>query len=507
MGGNYTKGIYNQLMEVMEKLDAMEAEHKRDRKEITTLTAEVKSLRKENTSLKEEVSSLKKKTTVLEEENQMLKKENRLLRDDNERMKRILGNNSSNSSLPPSTDQTGKAPNTYNSRKPSGKKKGGQPGHPGKTLSKAEVEKKIQEGIFEHKIEEIGTPGRDYVKRYRLDLNVVATATEIRIYADENGKFQVPDEYKADVSYGPAIRAMAAFLYSEGVVANDRICEFINSISGDTLGLSEGCVYGFCQRFGESCAHICTGIEENLLNSHEVCTDATTVKTDGKQTYIRNFSTDQSVLYIGSEKKDLDTLGEMGILKRFTGILTHDHETGLYRFGTGHGECNVHLERYLRKNTEETGNSWSYKLGCFLQGMNHARKKRQKQGQAEFTPEELDRYSQRYDAIIALGREQNIQTKGRNAKKEEKTLLNCLVKYKGNHLLFLHDFQVHYSNNISEKDLRICKNRQKMAGGFRTADGRGMYCQIMSVIGTIKRRGLNIFRSITGIMDGTPVIT
>lgn len=108
------------------------------------------------------------------------------------------------------------------------------------------------------------------------------------------------------------------------------------------------------------------------------------MKTDGKQTYIRNFSTSQNVLYIGSEKKDLGTLGEMGILKKFTGILTHDHETAMYRFGTGHGECNVHLERYLRKNTEETGNSWSYKLGCFLRGMNHARKERQKQDQAEF---------------------------------------------------------------------------------------------------------------------------
>ena len=53
---------------------------------------------------------------------------------------------------------------------------------------------------------------------------------------------------------------------------------------------------------------------------------------------------------------------------------------------------------------------------------------------------------------------------------------------------------------------RICKNRQKMAGGFRTAEGRGMYCRIMSVIGTVKRRGLNIFQSIADILTDTPVI-
>lgn len=507
MGGNYTKGIYNQLMEVMEKLDSMEAAHKKDRKEIATLTAEVKSLRKENTRLREEVSSLRQKTSGQEEEIDRLEKENSLLRDDNERMKRILRNNSSNSSLPASKDQPGKAPNTYNSRKPSGKKKGAQPGHPGKGLSKAEVEKKIREGVFEHKIEEIGTPGRAYVTRYRLDLNVVATATEIRIYADDNGKFRVPSAYSSDVSYGPTIRAMAAFLYSEGVVANDRICEFINSISGDVLGLSEGSVYGFCQRFGEACSSLCQEIEKNLLNSHEICTDATTMKTDGRQSYVRNFSTETDVLYIGSEKKNLDTLKGMGILKKFAGILTHDHETAMYRFGTGHAECNVHLQRYLRKNTEETGNIWSRDLGSFLNGMNHARKERRKQGYAGFTAEELNRYTKRYDELIALGREQNRQTKGRNAKKEEKTLLNRLEKYRGNHLLFLHDFRVHYSNNMSEKDLRICKNRQKMAGGFRTEEGRTMYCRIMSVIGTAKRRGLNIFHSITNILSNTPVFT
>lgn len=116
--------------------------------------------------------------------------------------------------------------------------------------------------------------------------------------------------------------------------------------------------------------------------------------------------------------------------------------------------------------------------------MNHARKEREREGGVNFTEEELERYGRRYDELIAAGRDQNSRTKGRNAK----------------------NFQVHYSNNMSEKDLRICKNRQKMAGGFRTEEGRGMYCRIMSVIGTVKRRGLNIFQSIADIMNGTPVI-
>lgn len=35
------------------------------------------------------------------------------------------------------------------------------------------------------------------------------------------------------------------------------------------------------------------------------------------------------------------------------------YETSLYHFGTDYAECNVHIIRYLRKNTEETENTWS----------------------------------------------------------------------------------------------------------------------------------------------------
>lgn len=505
MGGNYEKGMYQQLMEVMDRLNSMEAEQKQDRKEIKNLTSEVKSLRKENTRLKEEVSELKYENSVLEEKNRKFETENRILRDDNERMKRILNNDSSNSSVPPSQDKPGKAPNTFNSRKPTKKKPGAQPGHKGSGLSRAEVERNIRNGIYEHRMETFGVPGRKYITRYRLDIDVKTVATEIRIYADDSGKFRVPDELRADVSYGKNIKAIAAFLYSEGVVANDRICTFINSLSGDALSLSTGSVYGFCRKFAGSCSTVCKQIEQGLLNAHEICTDATPVRTNGKQTYIRNFSTEKSVLYCSCEKKDLVTLEGLRILQKFTGVFTHDHETALYHFGSGHGECNVHLKRYLLKNTEETGNKWSHMLSRFIEGLNQARKDRIRKGYSSFSPEQLERYSLRYEEIVAGGVEENKKTRGRVAKKEEKTLLNRLKKYKGNHLLFLYDFQVHYSNNISEKDLRICKTRQKMAGGFRTEAGRQMYCEIMSFIETVKRNRLNIFQSIIGLMANTPV--
>ena len=92
MGGNYAKGVYDQLMDVMARLDAMEAAHVQDQREIKMLTSEVESLRKENACLREEVSGLRQENAALREEGAALRKENSLLRDDNERMKRILDN-------------------------------------------------------------------------------------------------------------------------------------------------------------------------------------------------------------------------------------------------------------------------------------------------------------------------------------------------------------------------------------------------------------------------------
>ena len=368
MGGNYEKSVYNQLMEVMDKLNTMEADQKRSRREIRSLTSEVDSLRQENTVLREEVSALKEKNRVLEEKNARLEKENQLLRDDNERMKRHLNNDSSNSSIPPSQEQKGKSPNQYNGRRQTGRKAGAQPGHKGHSLTRKEVEEKIRCGLYRHRVEEIGDPGKAYVTRYRLDLEIRPVATEIRIYADENGKFQIPPQLRAEVTYGETVRAIVAFLYSEGVVANDRICTLINSISGDSLGLSTGSVYEFCRKFSAACARQKAILEEELLNAREICTDATVIKTNGKQSYIRNFSTEKNVVYYSSEKKDLETLERFRILKEFTGTFIHDHETALYHFGTGHGECNVHLVVISKRTQKKPKISGAETCGAFCMG-------------------------------------------------------------------------------------------------------------------------------------------
>ena len=508
MGGNYEKNMYNQLCELMEKVNSLESAHKEDRKEIHRLNCQVESLTKENQQLRATVKAQNKELSDLHLTCEKLQKENKILRKDNERMKRILSNNSSNSSKPPSSDgpEKLKAPNTYNSRTKSKSSVGAQKGHQGKTISGKDVKELILNKKVKHEVvKDIGDINQPYVSRYQLDLDVVVVVKEIRIHADKNGKYIIPEEYRAEVAYGSCVKSMVSTLYSECVVSTDHITDFINSISGQVLSISTGTVYNICKYFSKLCEKQLSSIKDRLLNSDVICTDATYVSMDGKQTYIRNFSTPTAVLYAYQESKKIETLKELPILPDYIGILIHDHETALYHFGTGHGECNVHLLRYLKKNTQESNNKWSRCLSGLLSCLNRFRNKCISLGKEAFSCEQILRYSKRYKEIIEYGWFQNKTTKNRIAKKEEATLLRRLDKYIENHLLFLSDFRVYFDDNMSERDLRKCKNRQKMSGGFRTEAGIKMYCNILSVVETIKRRNKGIFNGIKDMFEGRPV--
>lgn len=94
MKRDYNRDIYKHLEEVLNRVDKLESTIKDDKVEIRRLNDKIDYLEKENTQLK---------------------KENTRLKNDNERLRRIINNDSTNSSLPLSTDKKPtKVANEYN---------------------------------------------------------------------------------------------------------------------------------------------------------------------------------------------------------------------------------------------------------------------------------------------------------------------------------------------------------------------------------------------------------
>jgi transposase len=501
-GGQYEKGLFRQLQETIDRLDREEKQHKEDIRKAADnhqqrLDIMEAAHRQETAQLRQMLEAQSKVIAQLEKDIQ-------LLREDNERLRSILNNDSNNSSQPPSTDQKGKRTNTYNGRMKSERSKGAQPGHHGTTLTRKDVEERIAARKLQCKSVDHGQgPGKAVVK-YVLDICITSYATKHRFYPDSTGKYSIPVELRSDVTYGETIRALAIQLYGVGVVSNERIQSFIDGITQGEMKPSAGGIYGIIRRFSDSICDEMGHIAKSLLNQKVLYTDCTNISIDAKQAYIRNLSTRDEVLYSCMQHKDLESLREMDVLPEFAGILTHDHETALYHFGTQHGECNVHLLRHLTKNTEDTGHRWSEAMREFLCNANQARKRRILNGSV-LTREELTKYSEAYDGICTQGELQNVDCSPKWAKKQEKALLRRLRAYKENHLLFLYDNDVAFDNNLSERDLRKCKSRQKMSGGFRNLEGAQMYSRILSLIETCKRRNRSPLSAILAVLRGKKV--
>ncbi len=480
MASNYQKDMLKQIQELVNKCDG--------------LSREMKEMKKRHA---EEVNLLNKKIELLENENFLLKEEN-------DRLKKIINNDSNNSSNPPSSDikPNKKIPNN---REKSSKKVGGQQGHRPYILAKKDVEENIKNGVFEHKVETHGKPSSKYKSKYILDTKVNVVATEHRFYADENGKYNIPKEFQTDVQYGENLKTLSTVLSVEGYVATERISNLIENLTSSKLHLSTGTIVNFLKEFNDKATSTVATIKEKILNATLIGTDATGARAENRNCYVRNYSTSEYTLLMASKGKSKKYIEETGILNYYAGTIIHDHETVIYNYGLRHGECNVHVSRYLKGCMENTCHKWARDMRSFLCCLNEYKKQLSSQGIKELSLEKLEKYSQRYDEILNMGIEENKTLKSKFHRNEEKRLLNRLKKYKENHLLFIYDFTVPFDNNLSERDLRHVKSKIKISGCFRSLEGLQNYLNVKSIIGTCKKKGINFYETIFCIFKKIPV--
>ena len=475
---NYNNQVFKQLQEVMKKCDDLSQEF--------------------NAQKKDYESRIEK----LENENRELKEKNEKLTNEVDRLKKQINNNSNNSSKPPSSDIK---KNTPNNREKTTKKAGGQKGHKAHFLSKKVVEEKISNKEFEHEIIHVGKVSKEYTSKYILDTKISIVAKEYRFYPNKEGKIIIPKEYKTDVQYGTNLKTICAVLNTEGIVALDRLSDFVSCISHERIKISKGSIVNFMKELDNKSQYIIKNIENKILNSELLNTDATTARCENRNICVRTYSTKKLTLLVPTYGKGKKYIEETNILNRYTGNLVHDHETVMYNYGNKHIECNVHVSRYLKGCYENTQNKWALKMRSFLCSLNEYRKKLKLKEIFKLEKGQLEIYSNRYDEILKEGYIENKKVKSKYLRQEEQRLLNRLKKYKENHLMFLYDFNMPFDNNLSERDLMHVKIKQKVSGHFNSMKGIKIYLNIKSIIGTLKKQGRNFYKEIFNIYENIPV--
>ena len=486
MATNYEKGLFRHNQELIAENEKLKAKVARIETETANKYLGIID------RLEEALEAVTQKCNALEERVAKLEAEN-------DRLRKQIDNDSSNSSNPPSGDKKPNAPNTYNGRTSSGRKSGGQKGHAGKHLSRAVIEEKIAKGQMQHEIVDHGEPEGEYTSKYVIDLNVEAIAVEHRFY----GNTSIPLEFRPDVQYGDEIKSIVVTLSGQGLIASNRIVDMIGSLSNGALELSEGTIYNFLVDFNTKAKSCIETIKTKLLNNVVMHVDQTGSRINARNMYFSNYSDDKRVLYTVNQTKSRKAIEDDGILPLFVNSLIHDHNTVYYNYGKANGECNVHLIRYLRANSDNTLNHWSDAMIELLLSMKISKEHAIGFGAEAFEQDDLERYRKRYEEIVESGFIASKSTKSRFYKTEERRLLNRLKKYRDNHLLFLADFAVPFDNNLSERDLRMVKTKAKVSGCFRSMQGAIIFANLMSVIKTAVKQNLSPLVAIRAVFAGT----
>lgn len=519
MAANYSKDIIKQLEEQTTRAEKMEKENKK-------LRIEVKDLKKQLSEFDEKMNrrineAIEKAITPFKEE--IASKNNDLSKANKEisRLKAIINKDSGNSSKPPSTNGLKNVPN---SREKTGNRPGGKKGHKGHRLIKPKnLDELVEKGLAEVRVVDHTNGDNDYVSRWVADIEVKTIFTEHRFLKGS----KLPKEYENEIIYGNNIKAVSTLLSVEGIIARGRLAEFFSQITNGVLNPSETTLGEFVNKLAEGLSKEISVIENNLLNSEVMNIDETPMKCSQRIEYdeetkepilktaegntysvtVRNYSNDFTTLYTVNSKKDMEGIERDGILPIFLGTLSHDHDKKFYNYGTKNSTCGAHLVRELKGLHELYNSSWADDMRHFMLQLNEHKIYDLLHERTECNFETLELYDSLYDVLIKAGEDElNKIESGEFGKKEILKMIKRLRSYKENYLLFINEYEVPFTNNLSERDLRPNKTKQKVSGCFRSWKGIDSFTKNRSFISTVKKRGLNILDSIKNIFEGTPVL-
>ena len=193
-------------------------------------------------------------------------------------------------------------------------------------------------------------------------------------------------------------------------------------------------------------------------------------------------------------------------MKKYKGILAHDHYTMYYNYGIDNAECNVHVLRYLNGVCEFTNHTWAKKLKELLLEMKGLKEEYLNNNINEMPKKDFNSFKEKYLNILYEGKEEmKVDYKTNAYKDDERKLINRLIKYCDNHLLFLKKFFVPFSNNRAESDLRGIKIKQK-TGKFRSVEGANIYAVIKSCVSTYNKNKINPFDAINNLLNNKPIL-
>ena len=130
-------------------------------------------------------------------------------------------------------------------------------------------------------------------------------------------------------------------------------------------------------------------------------------------------------------------------------------------------ECKQHLQRDLQKVADDfRGHEWARKVKGLISSAIKDRKDRISAGEESFSDEYVTSFFRRLDCYLSKGLKESEKDSRPEEQTFEKTLLARIAEYKGNYFLWVKDFKMPTTDNLSERGLRGIKSHMKISGQF-----------------------------------------
>jgi transposase len=472
--------------------------------------------------LSRELDQLKADFAVLKAENVALRAECQLLREEVQSLKEQAAKDSHNSSKPPSSDGLAK-PKPKSLRPPSDRLTGGQPGHPGHTLHMVVK----PDHTVRHAIEHCKNCGRSLAKQApdRVERRQVFDLPEPKLEVTEHqsevktcpcgcvNRAAFPAEAAAPVQYGPRVKSVAVYLKEYQLLPFDRLSEIMRDLFA-CESFSEGTLANFdadCSRRLKPVEDI---IRAQVAASAVAGFDETGVRATGSLHWLHTVSTQFLTWYYAHKRRGHEAMDAAGILPGYRGYAVHDFWEPYLDYDCGHAFCNGHLLRELIFLWEEQDQKWAKSMIDHLLGIKNAIDTARAAGQTALPAADLDHFLTRYECIVKAGYAQNPvaapspgpKRRGRRKQSKARNLLDRFRDHPDGILAFMRDFSIPFDNNLSERDLRMMKLRQKICGTFRNFGALVDFCRIRGYVSTARKNDLNALDALRRVFLGNPFV-
>ena len=293
-----------------------------------------------------------------------------------------------------------------------------------------------------------------------------------------------------------------------GNVSINKVCRMIEGLSQQELKPSEGYIIKQQKKAAEALKSFEKELTEEIKHQEVLYWDDTVIMINTARGCLRFYGTENLALYkahLHKDKEGVDNDGILPVLPEET-VVMHDHNKMNYNktYSFSNIECNAHLLRDLQKIVDNLPeHEWAEKMKGLINNTYKKREEAISEGRESFTDEEIENFFEKFNKIVLEGIASNKEEDSYYGN-EERKLLNRIAEYKNNYFAWITNFELPFTNNLSERSLRGIKSKMKISGQFQSLEYAEYYAIVKSYIETCYRNGINEYTALRRLCDGNP---